>query len=130
MEQNRIDTLSDSLRQYVGMLDMTAPKLQTVCQELSEVMTRISPQSDIESTCNRVGMGEYVPEQALYYGYENLEDTGLKPETRRYVSSRPSGNAFFSRKDTLWKGIGWVAKLITLRTKDASLLMGLLLVFL
>ena len=83
MEQERISTFADSLRQYIGVLDMTAPKLQTVCQELSEVVTRISPQSDIESTCNRLGMGEYQPEQCLYYGYEHLEDTALKPETRR-----------------------------------------------
>ncbi|KAI6647295.1 Nostrin-like [Oopsacas minuta] len=88
MEQERINTLSDSLRQYIGMLDMTAPKLQTVCQELSEVVTRISPQSDIQSTCNRVGMGEYLPEQCLYYGYENMEDTALKPETRRLMLER------------------------------------------
>ena len=90
MEQERINTFTDSLRQYIGMLDMTATKLQTVCQEISEVVARISPQSDIESTCNRAGMEEYIPEQVLYYGYENLEDTGLKPETRRYVSSGPS----------------------------------------
>ena len=83
MEHDRIGTFADALHQYIGALDMTAPKLQTVCQELNEVVARISPQSDIQSTCTRAGLGEYQPEQALYYGYEHMEDTGLNAETRR-----------------------------------------------
>lgn len=86
MEEERIKTLMDSINQYIGFLDFTAPKLQTTCQELLEVVGRISIQAEIESACSRIGTGENRPEQILYYGFEHLDETNLKMESRRYIN--------------------------------------------